>query len=145
MGEPDFTPEIVVLHCKQSVSEPKRLPAVARESGRSGFRFRLIPCSGKIQLPHLLRILEVRADGVIVFACPPEECRLLEGSSRLQRRLEYAQELLEQVGVSAGRFALVRGKEMGAEEALKQVDEFADAVLKLGPNPVKGVGPNDHR
>jgi coenzyme F420-reducing hydrogenase delta subunit len=140
MGEPDFTPEIVILHCKQSVAESKRLPSVARESGRSGLQFRLIPCGGKIQLPHLLRMLEAGDDGVVVFACPEKDCRTLEGSSRVQRRIEYARELLDQAGVGAGRLALVRGKEMGAEEALKQVDEFAGAVLKLGPNPVKGVG-----
>ena len=103
-------------------------------------QFRVVPCSSKIQLPHLLRVLEARADGVIVFACPEEECQLLEGSSRVQRRIEYAQELLKQVGMGADRFALVRGREMGAEEALKLVDEFAGAVEKLGPNPVKGVG-----
>ena len=103
-------------------------------------QFRLIPCSGKIQLPHLLRLLEAGGDGVIVFACPPEACRTLEGSSRMQRRIEYARELLEQAGVAAGRLALVRGKEMNAAEALKQVDEFTAAVLKLGPNPLKGAG-----
>jgi len=103
-------------------------------------QFRLVPCSGKIQLPHLLRLLEAGGDGVIVFACPPEACRTLEGSSRMQRRIEYARELLEQAGVAAGRLALVRGKEMNAAEALKQVDEFTAAVLKLGPNPLKGAG-----
>lgn len=140
MGEPDFTPEIVVLHCKQSVADPKRLPCVAQGSGRSGLQFRLIPCSGKIQLPHLLRMLEAGDDGVIVFACPERDCRTLEGSSRVHRRIEYARELLSQAGVGAGRLALVRGKEMGAEETLKLVDEFAGAIMKLGPNPVKGVG-----
>ena len=113
---------------------------MARESGRRGLQFRLIPCSGKIQLPHLLRMLESGDDGVIVFACPEEACRTLEGSGRVQRRIDYARGLLEQAGMGAGRLALVRGKELGAEEALKQVDEFAGAVLKLGPNPVKGAG-----
>ena len=139
MGEPDFTPEIVVLHCKQSVAEPKRLPAAARESGRGGLQFRLVPCGGKIQLPHLLRLLEAGDDGVIVFACPGEECRTLEGSGRLQRRVEYARELLSQAGVGAGRIALVRGRELSAQEALKRVDEFASAILELGPNPLKGA------
>ena len=100
----------------------------------------MVSCSSKVQLPHLLRLLETGAAGVIVFACPEEECRLLEGSSRIQRRIEYAQELLRQVGMGADRFALVRGREMGAEEALRLVDEFAGVVEKLGPNPVKGVG-----
>ena len=103
-------------------------------------QFRLVPCSSKIQLPHLLKILETGADGVIVFACLEEECRFLEGSRRVQRRIEYARELVEQVGVGAERFALVRGKEMSAGEALERVDEFAQAVSELGPNPVKGVG-----
>lgn len=140
MSASGFTPEIVVLQCKQSVSEPKNLPSVSRKSGRGGLLFRVVPCSSKVQLPHLLRLLETGVDGVIVFACPEDECRFLEGSSRVQRRIEYARELVEQVGVGAQRLALVRGKEMSAGEALERVDEFAQAVSKLGPNPVKGVG-----
>ena len=135
-----FTPDIVVLHCKQSVSEPKNLPSAARRSGRSGLQFRLVPCSSKIQLPHLLKLLETGAAGVIVFACPEDECRFLEGSSRVQRRIEYARELVEQVGLGAERLALVRGKEMSAGEVLERVDEFVQVVAELGPNPVKGVG-----
>ena len=140
MSASGFTPEIVVLHCKQSVSEPNNLPSAARGYGRSGLQFRLVPCSSKVQLPHLLRLLEAGADGVIVLACPEEECRFLEGSSRVQRRIEYARELVEQVGVGAERLALVRGKAMSAGEVLERVDEFAQAVAELGPNPVKGVG-----
>jgi F420-non-reducing hydrogenase iron-sulfur subunit len=138
-AESSLSPEIVVLHCQQSVSEPENLPSVFKKSGRTGLKFRLVPCSSKIQLPHLLKLLETGADGVIVFACPEEECRFLEGSGRVQRRIEHAQELLEQVGVGAGRLALVRGREMNAGEALGRVDGFARAVSGLGPNPVKGV------
>ena len=100
----------------------------------------MVPCSSKIQLPHLLKLLETGAAGVIVFACPEDECRFLEGSSRVQRRIEYARELVEQVGLGAERLALVRGKEMSAGEVLERVDEFVQVVAELGPNPVKGVG-----
>ena len=99
----------------------------------------MVPCSSKIQLPHLLRLLETGVDGVLVIACPEEECRLLEGSSRVQRRIEYARQLLSQVNLGAERLGIVRGKDMGVEEALAIVNEFAGKVSKLGPNPAKGV------
>ena len=134
-----FEPEIVVLYCQHSVG--KNVDLTAAVKGVSGYRPRFVemPCSSKIQVPHLFRILEQGADRIVVIACPEKECQFLVGSSRTGKRIEYARSLLDQAEIGADRLAIVRGKGMTAKEVLAIVGNGADTVCHLVPNPMKGV------
>jgi F420-non-reducing hydrogenase iron-sulfur subunit len=134
-----FEPEIIVLYCQHSVNKEVDLTAAVK--GVSGYHPRLVemPCSSKIQVPHLFRILERGTDGIVVIACPEKECRFLVGNVRAGKRIKYARELLNQADIGADRLTMAHGKGMSAEEILAIVDHKANAVYHLGPNPMKGV------
>ena len=57
-----------------------------------------LPCSGKVDVPYLLKALETGADGVVIVACKKKECRHLEGSLRAHKRAEAVESLLEEIG-----------------------------------------------
>lgn len=138
---PDFQPRITLLYCGQCLAAEAE-PFEGQRPGQ-GFQARLVllPCSSKMQVYNLLRILEQGADGVQMVACPEEACQHLVGSARAERRLAYAQGLLEQAGLGGQRLGLERGAGLTVEQIMDLASRRAQAVRALGPHPLKGVSP----
>ena len=68
----------------------------------------MMPCSSRIQVSHLLKIIEQGADAIELVACPEKACRMLVGSRRAEKRIQHAQSLLEEIGRSPERIGLTR-------------------------------------
>ena len=47
-----------------------------------------LPCSGKVDIPYLLKAFETGADGVAIVTCKKNECRHFEGNLRAHKRAE---------------------------------------------------------
>jgi len=134
-----FQPEITLLYCRQSLAQGVK-PVQGRRQGE-GFTARLVvlPCSSKVQLPHLMRLLQAGSDGLQIAACPEKACQHLVGSNRAENRVTYGQSLLEQVGMGAARLGLERAAGMSLDDLMQMAGRRAEAVRALGPNPMKGV------
>jgi coenzyme F420-reducing hydrogenase delta subunit len=65
-----------------------------------------VPCTGKLQPEHLLKAFEAGTDAVCVLACDAGNCHYLEGSRRVQRRVEYVRGILDEVGLGGERLLL---------------------------------------
>ncbi|MGD9975756.1 MAG: hydrogenase iron-sulfur subunit [Desulfatirhabdiaceae bacterium] len=133
----NFKPEIVVLFCRQSVDPATDISAVIGllQVGRS--RLVALPCSSKTDVPHILKVLEDGADGVLIVACPDKACRFMVGNVRAEKRIRYVHDLLESAGLGGARISLIRGVGLTADNLAEQVDQQALAVRSLGINPIK--------
>ena len=65
------------------------------------------PVPGKVDIPYLIKAFETGADGVVIVTCKKNECRHFEGNLRAHKRAEAVESLLEEIGMSAGRMAVV--------------------------------------
>jgi len=101
--ESSFEPEVVVLYCQHCLGDGANITAESK--GISGFCLRsvMMPCSSKIEVPYILKILEQGADAVEIVACPVSKCRFLVGSSRTAKRIEYVRRLLDEIDIGAER------------------------------------------
>jgi len=97
----------------------------------------MLPCSSKVEIPHLLSILENGTDGVEVVACPEQRCRFLVGSLRVEKRIQYTGSLLEEIRMGRDRIGLSRAQELSGEELVQLAVKRAAVVKKLRPNPMK--------
>lgn len=66
----------------------------------------LLPCAGRLQPEHVLKVIEAGSDAACVVACDEANCHHLEGSLRCQRRLDYVGRILDEVGVGSSRLIL---------------------------------------
>jgi len=132
-----FEPEIVLLYCGRSLARNNNLSEGTRQGSGFRARFVMMPCSSKIEPQHLLKLIEQGADGVVVVACPEEQCQFMIGSSRAERRVKYARTLLDEVGMSADRLALVRRQGLEAGDIMAIAEETASVISPLGQNPMK--------
>ena len=93
--------KIIVFACENSalkavegVTDPAVLGAI--EPVR-------LPCSGKIEIALLLKCLEEDYPGVLILACPIDNCKYLRGNRRARTRVELARQALKAAGISEER------------------------------------------
>jgi F420-non-reducing hydrogenase iron-sulfur subunit len=99
-------------------------------------KFFPLPCSGRIEALHLMRALEAGADKVFVVTCPIGACRYQEGNLRAKKRVEFAQKLIEEIGLEPERFELVHAASPGpasidavARELIEREQRFTVSPL----------------
>ena len=90
-----------------------------------------LPCSGKIDIPYLMKAFETGADGVAVVICKPSECRFLEGDLRARKRAEAVDILLDETGLGKGRIAIMQPKDDGMEQVIKEIKDFRAKIKAL--------------
>ena len=125
---------IVVLYCQHSVGDDVDVTSCAKSIAGVRVRPAMMPCSSKVQVSHLLSILDKEADGVEVIVCPTGYCEHLIGSKRAVKRIDYARSLLDDIGVGPDRLGISHGAELPAEEFVKRVTARAEAVMNLEKN-----------
>lgn len=100
--------------------------------GNGGLKVMPVPCSGKIDILYLAKAFEGGVDGVALVICPEGECRYLEGNLRARKRAAAVEAMLEEIGVGAGRMAVIQMKTAGVREVERELNSFR-ARLKAMP------------
>jgi F420-non-reducing hydrogenase iron-sulfur subunit len=95
-----------------------------------------LPCSGKIDVPYLVKAFETGADGVVIVTCELGQCRHLEGNMRAEKRAEAVDKLLEEVGAGTGRIVAVHVKEGQIEQTVEEIKNFCSRITHVKPEPV---------
>jgi len=132
-----WKPEITVLTCQYCGNVPVEMAGVQRLQYPATIKVDTVPCTGRIDILHLLRALEQGADAVVVVACPEGNCHHLTGNRRAAARLAYAQGLVREAGLEAERLHFVS---LGVGQGQTFADlmaELSARVEALGPNPMR--------
>ena len=96
-----------------------------------------IPCTGKVDLIHLLKAFEKGADGVYVVGCLEGSCQFTSGNIRARKRVEQAQQILEAIGIGGERIKMYNLSSSEAPLFVQYAVEMTDKIKELGPNPIK--------
>lgn len=95
--------KIVAFFCRECAYAAADAAGNARVSLPPTIRSVLVPCTGRVGPLHLLKALAEGADGVYVAGCLEGQCHYREGNLHAIDRIEFAQALLESVGVEPER------------------------------------------
>lgn len=126
--------KICVLYCSNSLNKWD-LEQYADEIQDDEFNTIGLPCSGKVDIPYIVKAFETGADGVVIVTCKDGECHNLEGNLRAQKRSQAVDSLLEEVGLGKGRITVIQLKDGGAEQIMKEIKLFCTNISKLSkPN-----------
>ena len=96
-----------------------------------------VPCSGKVDVIHILRALEKGADGACVIGCLEGECHFNTGNLMAKRRVEQAQKILDTIGIGGERAKMFNLSSSEGPRFAQYATEFTALVKELGPNPLK--------
>ena len=105
----------------------------------SGIRIICLPCTGKVDLIHILKAFEKGADGVYVAGCQEGSCQYTSGNLRARKRVQQAKEILDQVGVGGDRVQMYNLSSSEAPRFVEIAEEMTERIRALGPNPTKAA------
>jgi coenzyme F420-reducing hydrogenase delta subunit len=132
-----MTVRITAFCCRRSgekaAAEAKRLGL-----GLPGLEVIGVPCSGRVDVLHLLKAFEAGADGVMVVGCYEDACEFLRGNIVAGRRVEYVRGLLGEAGIDPERVLMVYAAAAAPHRLARTVKEFSERLQANGPRPGAG-------
>ena len=96
-----------------------------------------VPCTGKVDLIHLLKAIEKGADGAYVVGCMEGECRYDRGNFRARKRVEQARHILDAIGIGGERAQMYNLSASEGPLFAEYAAEMTEKIKELGPNPIK--------
>jgi F420-non-reducing hydrogenase iron-sulfur subunit len=96
-----------------------------------------VPCTGKVDVIHILHAFEKGADGVYVVGCMEGDCRFTRGNLRARKRVESARDILDKVGVGGDRVQMYNLSSGEGPRFAEIAVEMNEKIRSLGPNPIK--------
>ena len=103
----------------------------------SNIKIICLPCTGKVDIIHILRAFEKGADGVFIAGCLEGACQFDNGNIRARKRVEQAQGILERIGVGGERVQMYNLSSSEAPRFVQIAEEMTEKITAMGPNPIK--------
>ncbi len=114
-------PKILVFRCQWAV-----FPTVGEESAPN-IRYIDLPCAARIDISHILEAFQRGVDGVLVAACPEDDCHRQSGSKEAQRLVDKLKERLSKIGFQDRlHFCTVAPKY--PEKLDKEIEQFSQRI-----------------
>jgi F420-non-reducing hydrogenase iron-sulfur subunit len=96
-----------------------------------------VPCTGRVDVIHVLKAFEDGADGVYIAGCLEGECHYLAGNLRAKKRVGYLKQLLDECGIGGERVAMYNLSSAQGQRFAEIAREMTAKVRELGPSPIK--------
>ncbi|MCP4452734.1 MAG: hydrogenase iron-sulfur subunit [Planctomycetes bacterium] len=126
----DQTLKLYVFYCSNSLPREELSPFY-QTLRTQGIKAISLPCSGKLDVPYLMKAFETGAHGAAIVMCEQNECRHLEGNMRAQKRAHAVASLLTEVGLGQGRLTVIYRDADGMEGVLRKIEAFRVQVGSL--------------
>lgn len=137
MSDNGFEPELTAFTCIYCGSMAADTAGALRLNYPANVKLFRFPCTGKVDVEYILKAFEEGADGVYIVACSIGNCHHVHGNVRATRRLEYARQLLVEVGIEAERLGIFYMSGSQAHAFATAAREMTDLIRKLGPSPLR--------
>jgi len=100
-------------------------------------RLLLLPCTGRVDIIHLLKAFEGGADLVFVLGCLEGECHYLKGNIRARKRVNKVKKDFEAMGLEPDRVEMFNLSSSEGPRFAAIAREMVERAYKLGPSPAK--------
>ena len=102
----------------------------------AGVRIISVPCTGKLEMEHILEAFEKGVDGVLIVGCLEGGCHFVEGNLRARKRTDRIREVLDEIGLGGERLKMVNLSDSMASAFVQHIQEIMEQIRALGPNPL---------
>ncbi len=133
----NFEPNIIAFCCHYCAY------TAAETAGRMGLNYPSnvkvirVPCSGRVDVLHIVKAFLKGADGVYVAGCLEGDCHFENGNIRFKKKVNYIKKILTDAGIDGERFEMVMmSAGMGGKFA-EIAREFTEKIRKIGQTSAK--------
>jgi F420-non-reducing hydrogenase iron-sulfur subunit len=132
-----FEPKIIAFCCQYCAYAAADLAGSMRLRYAPNIRIVLVPCSGTIDVIHILRAIEDGADGVLVAGCLEGGCHFIEGNFKAKRRVRMVKDLVSRLGIEEERVEMFNLSSAEGPRFAEIANEMTERIKALGPSPLR--------
>ncbi len=139
--EDEEKPRILGLLCENDAYPALDAAAQLGKNWNPWVRIIPVRCLGSVNVVWIADALSRGIDGVILIGCKhgdDYQCHYIRGSELATTRLENVQETLDRLALESERIRIVELAHDEFSRIPTILDEFAETIDELGPNPYKG-------
>jgi quinone-modifying oxidoreductase subunit QmoB len=139
--EEDEKPRMLALICENDALPALDAAAAKRQQWNPWIRVIPIRCLGSANVIWIAESLSTGFDGVILIGCKSGDdyqCHYIRGSQLASYRIGNVQETLDRLVLESERIRVVELAHDEWDRIPSVLDEFAETVEEIGPNPYKG-------
>jgi len=139
--EDEEKPRILVLACENDAYPALDLAGLNRMTYNAWVRVIPMRCLGSMNLVFIADSLSKGIDGVLLLACQhgdDYQCHFIRGSELADIRLSKVSETLDRLALESDRVRYENISIIDYEKLPALLDEFAETIDEVGPNPFKG-------
>ena len=90
-----------------------------------------VSCLSRIHAGLMIKAFELGADGVVLLGCEPGACNFSSNGERIADEYEKACSILEMLGISAGRLALLQLPAFAGRQFVEQIAELNAEIARM--------------
>lgn len=129
----EFTPRIVAFCCSNCAAAASKIADSLQHVLPENVKVVQVPCTGRIEVLHLLKPFEEGADGVYVAGCQEDSCRYTSGILKAAQRVAHVQKILEEIEIEPERIAVFNVSAAMGHEFTEIAREMTRQVREIGP------------
>ncbi len=135
-----FEPIVLCFACQWCSYGAADLAGVLRIQYPPNIRIIRVPCSGRVDVLHILKAFRNGADGVIVTGCLIGDCHYIDGNVKAKDRVNVMKKSLKTLGINPERLEIGFASSSEGQKFASMMTNFVDKIRELGPNPSRVKG-----
>lgn len=143
MSKEVFEPQMIAFCCQFCAYAAADLAGNLRIQYSPNIKIILVPCSGRVDVLHILHAFEDGADGVFVAGCRHGDCHFTNGNLNAARRVRYIKQLLNEIGMHGERVEMYNLSSTEAQRFASIANEMTEHIHQVGPSPFRSK--NQHQ
>jgi coenzyme F420-reducing hydrogenase delta subunit len=133
----EFEPKIVAFCCSNCAAAAATVADGMNRSFPANVKVIQVPCTGRIEVLHLLKPFEEGADGVYVAGCQEDSCQYITGIVKATKRVDNVKRILEQLEIEPDRISIFHLSAAKGHQFVEVAQEMTTKIQELGPSSVK--------
>jgi heterodisulfide reductase subunit A len=131
-----FEPIILCFACQWCSYGAADLAGVSRIQYPPNVRILRVPCSGRVDVLHVLKAFQKGADGVIITGCHIGDCHYIDGNLKAKDRVDVMKKSLKALSIDPKRLEIGFASSSEGQKFAAMMTNFVEKIKKLGPNPL---------
>jgi F420-non-reducing hydrogenase iron-sulfur subunit len=129
----DFKPQIIAFCCSNCASAAAGVADGMEKAMPGNVKIIQVPCTGRIEVLHLLKPFEEGADGVYVAGCQEDSCQYVTGITKAAKRVVHVKKILEEMEIEPDRIELFNLSAGKGQEFVEVANKMTRRINELGP------------
>jgi len=138
-----FEPIVLCFACQWCSYGAADLAGVSRIQYPPNVRIIRVPCSGRVDVLHVLKAFQNGADGVIITGCLVGDCHYIDGNVKAKDRVDVMKKSLGTLAIDPERLEIGFASSSEGQKFATMMTNFVKKIRKLGPNLLRVKGGGD--